>query len=156
MITQMPFTRRAKVASICWGGLWCRSAEDITLWRGRIRLLYAVVCWGASRTDRDRKRLNKLVRRASSVLDSPQDIEVVGKRRMLAKLISGRTPLTRGTRLEALSRSFSSRLLHPPCKKEPYCRSFIPTAIRLFNSSTTWIITLHSLLSHSTPLTVFC
>ncbi|CAJ1076393.1 hypothetical protein L3Q82_010059 [Xyrichtys novacula] len=32
-------------------------------------LFYAVVCWGAGSTERDRKRLNRLVRRASSVLD---------------------------------------------------------------------------------------
>ena len=39
-----------------------------------------------------------------------------------------------------------SAVVHPPCK-EHYRRSFIPTAIRLFNSNTTWTITLHSLVS---------
>ncbi|KAK0145658.1 hypothetical protein N1851_015439 [Merluccius polli] len=36
-------------------------------------IFYAVVCWRAGSTDRDRSRLNKLIRRASSVLDGPLD-----------------------------------------------------------------------------------
>lgn len=52
-------------------------------------LLYAVVCWSSGSSERDRKRLNKLVRRAGSVLDCSLDsIEEVGDRRMLAKLTS--------------------------------------------------------------------
>ena len=101
-------------------------------------ILYAVVCWGSGSTERDRKRLNKLVRRASSVLDCPlETIEQVGERRMLAKLISimdNTSHPLHGT-LRALSSSFSSRLLHPQCKKERYRRSFIPSAVRLFNSN---------------------
>ena len=31
--------------------------------------------------------------------------------------------------------SFSKRLLHPACKKERFRRSFIPSAIRLYNTS---------------------
>ena len=34
-------------------------------------IFYAVACWGAGSTERDRKRLNKLVKRASSVLVCP-------------------------------------------------------------------------------------
>ena len=34
----------------------------------------------------------------------------------------------------ALSSSFSDRLLHPKCVKERYRRSFLPAAVRLFNS----------------------
>ena len=52
-------------------------------------IFYAVVCWGCGSSERDRKRLNKLVKRAGSVLDCPLDsIEEVGERRMLAKLTS--------------------------------------------------------------------
>lgn len=103
-------------------------------------LLYAVVCWGGGSTDRDRKRLNRLVRRAGSVLDCSLDsIEEVGERRVLAKLASimdnPSHPLHQT--VGALSSSFSSRLRHPPCKKERYRRSFIPTAIRLYNISIT-------------------
>lgn len=39
-------------------------------------VFYAVVCWGDGTTERDRKRLSKLVKRAGSVLDCPlEDIE---------------------------------------------------------------------------------
>ena len=103
-------------------------------------IFYAVVCWGCGSTERDRKRLNKLVRRASSVLDCPLDsIEEVGERRMLAKLTSimDNTSHPLHATISALSSSFSSRLLHPQCKKERYCRSFIPSAIRQFNSTIT-------------------
>ena len=44
-------------------------------------LLYAVVCRGGGSMDRDRKRLKKLVRWASYVLDCPLDsIEALGER----------------------------------------------------------------------------
>ena len=50
-------------------------------------VFYSAVCWGGVSTERGRKRLTKLVMRASSVLDCPLDsIEQVGERRMLAKL----------------------------------------------------------------------
>ncbi|XP_054872156.1 uncharacterized protein LOC111569300 [Amphiprion ocellaris] len=103
-------------------------------------IFYAVVCWGAGSTERDRKRLNRLVRRAGSVLDCSLDsIEEVGERRMLAKLTSimdnPSHPLH--DTVGSLSSSFSSRLRHPPCKKERYRRSFIPSAIRLYNISIT-------------------
>ena len=101
-------------------------------------LFYAVVCWGAGSTERDRKRLNRLVRRASSVLDSSLDsLEEVSERRMLAKLASimdnPSHPLHET--VGELSSSFSSRLRLPPCKTERYRRSFVPTAIRLHNTN---------------------
>ena len=102
-------------------------------------IFYAVVCWRGGSTDRDRKRLNKLIKRASSVLDCPLDsMEVVGERRMLAKLTSimDNTSHPLHDTVESLSSSFSSRLLHPRCKKERYRRSFIPTAVRLYNNCT--------------------
>ncbi|XP_051808801.1 HIG1 domain family member 1A, mitochondrial isoform X1 [Acanthochromis polyacanthus] len=100
--------------------------------------LYAVVCWAPGSTERDMKRLNKLTKRASSVLGCPLDsVMDVGERRMLTKLSSimdnSSHPLHR-TVVE-LSSSFSMRLRHPQCKKERYRRSFIPTAIRLYNTT---------------------
>ncbi|KAI3368911.1 hypothetical protein L3Q82_025427 [Scortum barcoo] len=48
---------------------------------------YAVVCWGGVCSERDKKRLNRLIKRASSVCGCPLDsIEVMGERRALAKL----------------------------------------------------------------------
>ncbi|KAF7649768.1 hypothetical protein LDENG_00136670 [Lucifuga dentata] len=101
-------------------------------------IFYAVVCWGGECTDRDRNRVNKLVRRASSVLGCCLDsVEVVSERRMLAKLTSimdnTSHPLYETVRY--LSSSFSSRLIHPHCKEQHYRRSFIPTAVRLFNDT---------------------
>lgn len=100
-------------------------------------ILSTVVCWGGGSMERDKKRLSKLVKRASSVLANPLDsIEEVGERRMLAKLMSIMVntshPLQETT--EAPCSSFSGRLVHPHCKKECYCRPFIPTSVRLFNT----------------------
>ncbi|KAI4888458.1 hypothetical protein NFI96_007525 [Prochilodus magdalenae] len=52
-------------------------------------IFYGVVCWGSSISTADRKRLDKLLKRAGSVLGSPLDpVQVVGDRRMLSKLAS--------------------------------------------------------------------
>ena len=132
-VSTCPCTGRAKVASICWGDwgpLACRGhyfKHYMTLWWHQRFFMW----WPAGEVDmdRDRKRPNKLVRRTSSVLDCPLNSR---------ELVGDQT-------VEALSSSISSRLLHPLCKEEHYCRTFIPTTIRLFNSSTTWTITFHSL-----------
>ncbi|XP_054628152.1 uncharacterized protein LOC129179220 isoform X2 [Dunckerocampus dactyliophorus] len=96
-------------------------------------------CFGrrGGSTDRDRSRINRLIRRASSVLDGPLDcVEEVGERRMLAKLTSimDNTSHPLHDTVVSLGSSFSSRLLHPRCKKERFRRSFIPTAVRLYNT----------------------
>ena len=50
---------------------------------------YAVVCWVRGCSERDNNRLNRLIKRASSVCGCPLDsIELVGERRVLAKLSS--------------------------------------------------------------------
>ncbi|TWW81235.1 hypothetical protein D4764_01G0010500 [Takifugu flavidus] len=98
-------------------------------------IFYGIVCW--SRSIRDRKRMDRLVRRASSVLGCPLDsVEVVGNGRMMAKLSSCHVeqhvpPLQ--DPLAALGSSFSERLLHPRCVKKRYRRSFLPAAVRLHN-----------------------
>ncbi|TWW68787.1 hypothetical protein D4764_19G0005850 [Takifugu flavidus] len=95
-----------------------------------------IVCWSSSITDRDRKRMDRLVRRASSVLGCPLDsVEVVGNGRMMAKLSSmlNNTSHPLQDTLTALGSSFSERLLHPRCVKERYRRSFLPAAVRLHN-----------------------
>ncbi|TWW55971.1 hypothetical protein D4764_09G0010210 [Takifugu flavidus] len=101
-------------------------------------LFYGIVCWSSSITDRDRKRMDRLVRRASSVLGSPLDsVEVVGNGRMMAKLSSmlNNTSHPLQDTLTALGSSFSERLLHPRCAKERYRRSFLPAAVRLHNKN---------------------
>ncbi|TWW80116.1 hypothetical protein D4764_10G0011460, partial [Takifugu flavidus] len=61
-------------------------------------IFYGIVCWSSSITDRDRKRMDRVVRRASSDLGCPLD--------------SVEDTLT------ALGSSFSEWLLHPRCVKE--------------------------------------
>ncbi|KAI3366512.1 hypothetical protein L3Q82_000642 [Scortum barcoo] len=99
---------------------------------------YAVVCWGGGCSERDKKRLNRLIKRASSVCGCPLDsIEVMGERRALAKLstIMDNTSHPLHQTVGALSSSFSNRLRHPRCRKERFRRSFIPNTIRLFNAA---------------------
>ncbi|TWW57110.1 hypothetical protein D4764_08G0010970 [Takifugu flavidus] len=84
-------------------------------------IFYGIVCWSSSITDRDRKRMDRLVRRASSVLGCPLDsVEVVGNGRMMAKLSSmlNNTSHPPKDTLTALGSSFSEPLLHPRCVKE--------------------------------------
>ncbi|CAM4584620.1 unnamed protein product [Leuciscus chuanchicus] len=101
-------------------------------------IFYGVVCWGSSISTADRKRLDKLIRKASSVLGIPLDtVQEVGERRMVAKLSSllqnASHPLY--VTITSLSSSFSHRLIHPKCLKERYRRSFLPAAVRLYNQS---------------------
>ncbi|KAI3363854.1 hypothetical protein L3Q82_001454 [Scortum barcoo] len=84
-----------------------------------------LVCWGGGCSERDKKRLNRLIKRASSVCGCPLDsIEVMGERRALAKLstimdnTSTPSPLSIRLTVGALSSSFSNRLRHPRCRKE--------------------------------------
>ncbi|KAK3542758.1 hypothetical protein QTP70_002769 [Hemibagrus guttatus] len=86
-------------------------------------VLYVIVCWVGGSTERNRKRMNRLVRRASSVLGCPLElVEEVGERRMLAKLrsIMNNTSHPLYGTVEILWRAFSSRLLHPQYRKERY------------------------------------
>ncbi|KAI3377878.1 hypothetical protein L3Q82_009015, partial [Scortum barcoo] len=85
---------------------------------------YAVIFWGGGCIlSRDKKRLNRLIKRASSVCGCPLDsIEVMGERRALAKLstIMDNTSHPLHQTVGALSSSFSNRLRHPGCRKERF------------------------------------
>ena len=99
-------------------------------------ILFAVVCWSSSITERDRKKLDKVIKKSTSVLGCPLDsVEKVGDRRVLAKLTAmldqESHPLHYS--LSALESSFSGRLIHPRCSKERYRNSFLPAAVRLYN-----------------------
>ncbi|TWW81704.1 hypothetical protein D4764_01G0015190 [Takifugu flavidus] len=75
--------------------------------------------------------MDRLVRRASSVLGCPLDsVEMVGNGRMMAKLSSMLNNMSHPLQdtLAALGSSFSERLLHPRCVKERNRRSFLPAA----------------------------
>ncbi|TWW74578.1 hypothetical protein D4764_14G0005810 [Takifugu flavidus] len=97
-------------------------------------IFYGIACWSSSITDRDSWRMDRLVRRASSVLGCPLDsVEVVGNGRLMAKLSSmlNNTSHPLQDTLTALGSSFSEWLLHPRCVKE---RSVAPqgTVLALF------------------------
>ena len=99
-------------------------------------IFYGVACWGSSISTADRRRLDKIIRRAGSVLGCSLDpVEVVGERRMVAKLSSMMVKDSHPMKdtISALESSFSDRLLHPKCVKERYRRSFLPAAVRVFN-----------------------
>ncbi|KAK7925203.1 hypothetical protein WMY93_007513 [Mugilogobius chulae] len=99
-------------------------------------ILYGVVCWSSSITERERKKLDKVIKKSSSVLGCPLDsVREVGDRRVLARFTSmldhESHPLQDA--LSALESSFSDRLIHPRCVKERFRRSFLPAAVRLYN-----------------------
>ena len=101
-------------------------------------IFYGVVCWGSSITAADRRRLDKLIKKASSFLGCPlEPVEEVVERRTTAKLstIMDRDPHPLQHTLTALRSSVSDRMLHPKCVTERYRRSFLPAAVRLYNKN---------------------
>ncbi|MBN3314359.1 RTJK polymerase, partial [Atractosteus spatula] len=102
-------------------------------------IFYAVVCWGSGIRAVDSNRLNKLIRRASSVIGSGLDpLEVVAERTMVSKpeAIMDNVSHPLYDMLVEMKSTFSNRLIHPWCDRERYRRSFLPSAIRLYNAST--------------------
>jgi len=101
-------------------------------------LHFAIVCWGSSIGAGDTSRLNKLVRKAGSIIGCQlEHLEQVVERRTLKKLVSildnPDHPLHH--LLQGQRSTFSRRLLTLRCHKERYRRTFLPTAMRLYNSS---------------------
>lgn len=100
-------------------------------------LFFGVVCWGEGTSARDRNKLNKFIKKASSTIGAELDsIQQVAEARMLRKLKcilkNASHPLHN---LEVFSQStFSHRLISPQCRTERSRRSFLPGAIRLFNA----------------------
>ncbi|KAI4875470.1 hypothetical protein NFI96_023752 [Prochilodus magdalenae] len=101
-------------------------------------LFYAVVCWGGSISRRDAGRLDRLVRKAGSVLGLElESLTPLAERRALSKLLNimdnVHHPL-HNTIIRQRS-SFSGRLLSQSCSTDRLRRSSVPQAIRLFSSS---------------------
>ncbi|MPV02341.1 DUF1891 domain-containing protein [Escherichia coli] len=101
-------------------------------------LYFAVVCWGSSIGAGDTNRLNKLVKKAGSIIGCKQDsLEKVLEGRSLKKLLSildnPDHPLHH--LLQGQRSTFSNRLLQLRCHKDRYRRSFLPSAITLYNKS---------------------
>ncbi|XP_049911756.1 uncharacterized protein LOC126397200 [Epinephelus moara] len=101
-------------------------------------ILFAVVCWGSRLRVADANRLNKLIRKASDVVGVELDpLTAVSDRRMLSKvraiLQHGSHPLHNA--LVEQRSTFSQRLIAPKCTTERHRKSFLPVAIKLYNSS---------------------
>lgn len=113
-----------------------RSLRSFGVCRPLLRTFYdtvvasAIFCTmlGSGSSEKDRKKINKLVMCAGSILGCFLDSTVkVGEGRMLAKLTSimynPSHPLY--DTVGALSSSFNNRLKHSQYKTEHYCRSLI-------------------------------
>ena len=99
-------------------------------------IFYGVVCWSSSISTAGRKRLDKLIKKASSVRGCPLDpVQVVEESRMMDKqsslLLKESHPLQ--ATISALGSSLSNGLIHPKCVKERYHRPFLPAAVRLYS-----------------------
>ncbi|XP_030604517.1 protein FAM49A-like [Archocentrus centrarchus] len=111
-------------------------------------------------TAADRKRLDRLINKASSVLGCSLDtVEVVRERRMTRRLysmLSNDSHPMYGT-VTALRSSIRDRLLHPKCLRERYRRSFLPAVAiqnpslqeREWNSVARWSSSLRRFYSFS-------
>ncbi|KAK0139056.1 Somatostatin [Merluccius polli] len=92
-------------------------------------IFFAAVCWGSSIRASDTNRLDKIIKKAGSVLGLRlESFESVVERRTLKKLLSiidnDQHPLHHTV-------AFSHRLLQLRCRRDRYRKSFLPHAITL-------------------------
>ncbi|KAI4876067.1 hypothetical protein NFI96_010445 [Prochilodus magdalenae] len=95
----------------------------------------SVVCWGNSI---NKTAINKLVKKAGSVIGLKLDtLEVVAEKRTLNKHLAVMDNASHPLHCAAEEQmsTFSGRLRQLRCAKERRVRSFLPTAIRLYNES---------------------
>ena len=100
--------------------------------------MYAAACWGSRLKAADANRLNKLIRKARDVVGMELgSLTAVSERRMLSKLHSIMDNVSHPLHdvLVKKRSTFSARLIPPRCTTERHRKSFLPVAIRLFNSS---------------------
>ena len=131
--SRLYFLRRLRSFNICRKLLWMFYQSVVAS-----ALFYAVVCWGGSISKRNSNRLDKLIRRAGSVVGMNLDpLVTVVERRSMKKLLAimdnASHPLH--TVISAQKSSFSDRLLLPRCRTNRLKDSFVPRAIRLYNSA---------------------
>lgn len=101
-------------------------------------ILFALVCWGSRLKVADSNRLNKVIRKAGDVIGVKLDsLESVMERRMLEKLQSILENTTHPLHqfLVQHRSTRTGRLRLPTSKTKRHRRSFLPVAIKLFNSS---------------------
>ncbi|KAL6109546.1 uncharacterized protein ACO6RY_12648 [Pungitius sinensis] len=102
-------------------------------------LFYAVVCWGGSTKKKDAGRLDRLVKKAGSVVGAELEcITSVADKRTLTKLLTimdnGNHPLH--STISRQKSLISRRLRSLPCRTDRLYKSFIPRAIQLYNNTT--------------------
>uniref|UniRef100_A0A665T724 Reverse transcriptase domain-containing protein n=1 Tax=Echeneis naucrates TaxID=173247 RepID=A0A665T724_ECHNA len=101
-------------------------------------LFYAVVCWGGSTSTKHSNRLDKLIRRASSVVGTKLDsLVTVAERRSRNKLLAIMDNASHPLQpvISAQKSLLSDRLLLPRCRTNRFKDSFVPRAIKLYNSA---------------------
>ena len=101
-------------------------------------IFFAVACWGGNIKKRDASRLDKLVRKAGSVLGTElESLASMADRRVLCKLLSimnnSEHPLH--STIDRQRSSFSGRLLSLHCSTDRLSRSLLPNGMRLYNST---------------------
>uniref|UniRef100_A0A8C6LZA4 Reverse transcriptase domain-containing protein n=2 Tax=Nothobranchius furzeri TaxID=105023 RepID=A0A8C6LZA4_NOTFU len=98
----------------------------------------AIVCWGSSIRSRDLKRLNSLIKKAGSVLGTTvEPLEEIMQRRILQRIkkIMDNPEHSLHKTVRQRKSVFSQRLLQFRCNTDRYWRSFLPTAIVIYNNS---------------------
>lgn len=111
---------------------------------------FAAICWGSSPRASDTKKLNKLIKMAGFVLGTALEHLELNTLHPLYNILIREQSVV------------SWRLLQLCCSKDPYRKSFLPTAVVLYNNSPLrkerWLIfwwTLHIQLYFSKGLCTF-
>ncbi|TWW59308.1 hypothetical protein D4764_06G0008380 [Takifugu flavidus] len=128
-MSRLYFLRRLRSFSVCSTMLhmFYQSVMASTIF-------FAVVCWGAGIKAKDANRLNKLIKKAGSVVGFKlANLDEVVRDRMVLKLrtIMDNPSHPLHNTVDKLRSSFSNRLLQPRCSKERYRKSFLTSAIKL-------------------------
>ncbi len=100
-------------------------------------IFFAAVCWGTGINAKDSNKLNKLIKKAGSVVGTRlAPLEEVVRDRMLGKIkaIMDNVSHPLHSTLDGLTSCHSQRLRQPRCTRERYSASFLPEAIRLYNT----------------------
>ena len=100
-------------------------------------LTFGVTTWGGNVTQSDRNRIDRVITRSGNLIGRKQDsLDMTHDNRTLRKLDSIFEDATHPLRaeLDSLRSSRSSRLRAPSVKTNRYKNSFVPHAVRMYNS----------------------
>ncbi|KAI4898558.1 hypothetical protein NFI96_004317 [Prochilodus magdalenae] len=147
--SRLYFLRKLRSFGVCTKLLWTFYQSVVAS-----AIFYSVVCWGNSINKTAINKLNKLVKKAGSVIGLKLDtLEVVAEKRTLNKLLAVMDNASHPLHcaVEKQRSTFSGRLRQLRCAKERRVRSFLPTAIRLYNDSSmdhvgrvSWLLGINS------------